>query len=39
MRIAPQQHAEIVKPGDDALELDSVHQKHRYRGLVLANVV
>src|SRR5215469_1010137 len=39
MRVAPQQHAEIVEPGDDALQLHAVDQKDRNRRLVLAHVV
>jgi hypothetical protein len=39
MLVAAQQDAEIVEPGDDALELDSVDQENRHRGLVLTNMV
>ena len=39
MCIAAQQHAEIIKPGDDPLQLDAIHQKHGDRRLVLADVV
>src|SRR5437763_8320253 len=39
MRIAPQQDAEIIKPSDDALQLDTVHQKYRDRRLVLEDMV
>jgi hypothetical protein len=39
MTIAPQQHAEIVKPGDNALQLHSVHEKYGQWRLLLANVI
>ena len=39
MRVAPQQHAEIIKPGDDPLQLYPVDQKDRNRRLVLPDVV
>src|SRR5258708_22184978 len=39
MGVPAQQHAEIVEPGDDALQLHSVYQEHRDRGLVLAHIV
>jgi hypothetical protein len=37
--VATQEHAEIVKPGDDALQLDPVDQKDRDRDLGLADVI
>ena len=39
MPIAPQQHAEIIEPGHDALQLDAVHQEDRERSFVLADMV
>jgi len=39
VRIAPQQHTEIIEPGDDALLLDAIDEKHRHRGFVLADMV
>ena len=39
MTVPPEQDAEIIEPGDDALQLDAVHQKDGERGLVLANVI
>src|SRR5262249_44442429 len=39
MRVTPQQHAEIIEPGDDALKLDAVDEEDRDRSLVLADVV
>src|SRR5215831_2104146 len=39
MRISSEQDREVVKPGHDALQLYAVHQKDRYRHLVLADVV
>ena len=39
MRVAPQQHGEIVEPRDDALQFDAVHQEDGDRGLVLSDVV
>jgi hypothetical protein len=39
MRVAPQQHTEIIEPGDDALKLDPVDEKDRNRRLVFANMV
>src|SRR5271166_2349487 len=39
MRVAPQQHAEIIKPGNNALELDAVDEKHGYRCFVLTHMV
>jgi hypothetical protein len=37
--IAPEQYAEVIEPGDHALQLDPVHQKDREWSLVLADVV
>jgi hypothetical protein len=37
--VPPQQYAEIVEPGDYALQLDAVHQKYRQRRLVLSYVI
>ena len=37
--VAPQEDAEIVEPRDDALKLDAVDEEHRYRDLVLSDVV
>src|SRR5690242_13187135 len=39
MGVAAQQDAEIIEPGDDALELDTVDEEDRDGGLVLADVV
>jgi hypothetical protein len=39
MAIAAQQHREIVKPGDDALQFDAIHQKYRDGRLGFANVI
>src|SRR5690349_8304590 len=39
MRVAAEQDAEIVEPGNDPLELDAVHEKYRNRGLVLPDVI
>src|SRR5215470_5782448 len=39
MRVAPQQHAEVVEPGDDALQLHAVYQEDGDRHFVLADVV
>ena len=39
MPVAAQQYAEIVEPGDNALELDAVDQEYRYWRLVFANIV
>src|SRR6185436_3755668 len=36
MPVAAQENAEIVKPGDDALQLDTVDQKNRQRRFALA---
>src|SRR5690348_16639560 len=37
--VAAQQDAEIVEPGDDALELDAVDEEDRDGGLVLPHIV
>ena len=39
MAVAPQQHAEIVEPGHEALQFDAVDEKNRHRSLGLANVI
>ena len=39
MAVATQQHAEIVEPCHDALQLDSVDEKDRKGSLALTNVV
>jgi hypothetical protein len=39
LAIAAQQHAEVVEPGDHALQLDAVDQEDRHRNLGLADVV
>src|SRR5690349_9912485 len=39
MRIAPEQYAEIVEPGNDALELYAIDEEHGDRSLVLADVI
>jgi len=39
MPVATQQHAEIVEPGDHALQLDAVHQKDGERNFVFADVI
>src|SRR5437763_129148 len=39
MPVASQQHAEIIEPGNDALQLHPIHQEDRERGLVLSDVV
>src|SRR5262249_16453020 len=39
MSVATQQHAKIVKPCHDALQLDSVDEKDRKGSLALTNVV
>ena len=39
MRVAPQQHAEIIKPGDDPLQLYAVDEKDSNRGFVFPDVV
>src|SRR3954462_10671800 len=37
--IAAQQHAKIIEPSDDPLELHSIDQEDRYGDLLLADVV
>src|SRR5262252_6643519 len=37
--VTPQQHAEIIEPSHDPLQLHAVHQEDRERRLVLADVV
>lgn len=37
--VPAQQQAEVVKPGDNALQLDAVDQKNRQRRLGFANVI
>src|SRR6187399_2886115 len=39
MSIAAQQQAEIVEPGDDALQLHAIDEENRQRDLGLANMV
>jgi hypothetical protein len=39
MRVAPQQDAEIVKPGDNPLQFNAIDEKHGNWGLVLPHVV
>jgi hypothetical protein len=39
LSITTQQHAEIVEPSHDALQLNPVHKKYRQWYLVLADVV
>jgi len=39
MAITAQQHREIVKPGNDALQLHAIHQEYRDRRFGFANVV
>jgi hypothetical protein len=39
LRIAPQQQAEVVKPGDNALKFDAVNEKYRHGHLLFANMV
>src|SRR5262249_17536648 len=39
MAIAAQQHAEIIEPRDDALQLYAVHQENGERNFVFADVV
>jgi hypothetical protein len=39
MAVAPEQQAEIVEPGDNALQLDSIDQKDRQWRFGLANVI
>src|SRR5262249_17986858 len=37
--ISPQQHAEVIEPGNDALQLDPVHQEDRERRFAFPNVI
>ena len=37
--VPPQQHAEIIEPGHDALKLHTVNEEDRERRLVLADVI
>src|SRR5271165_7404888 len=39
MCVAAEQHAEIIKPSYNALQLDTIYQKDRDRCLVFPNVV
>jgi hypothetical protein len=39
MVVPAQQNAEIIEPGYDALEFHPIHQKNRYRQLVLSDVI
>src|SRR5215475_1222379 len=39
MPVATQQHAEIIKPCHNALQLDSVNKEDRERSLALSNMV
>src|SRR6478609_3287917 len=39
MTVTPQKHAEIIEPGDDALQLHAVDEENRQRNLLLADVV
>ena len=39
MTVAPKQQAEIVEPGDNPLQLDSIDQKDRQWRLGFANVI
>src|SRR5688572_12970111 len=39
LRIAPKQQAEVVEPGNNALELVPVHEEDRDRDLLLANMI
>jgi hypothetical protein len=39
MSIAAQKHAKIIKPGNDALQLDTIHEKNGKRCLVFANMI
>src|SRR5262249_11480663 len=39
MRIAAQQHREIVEPSHDALQLHAIHEEDRHWHLVLADVI
>jgi hypothetical protein len=37
--VTPQEHAEIVEPGNDTLKFHPVDQEDRYRNLCLADVI
>lgn len=37
MTVAAQQHTEVIKPGDNALQLHSIHQKYGYWRFGFAN--
>src|ERR1041384_6011615 len=37
--VPPQQHAEIIEPGDDALQFHAVHQKDGERNFAFADVI
>ena len=39
MRVATQQHREVIKPRDNASQLHAVDQKNRHGNLMLPNVV
>jgi hypothetical protein len=39
MRIAAQQHAKIIEPGNDPLELYTIDEEHSNGGLVLADMI
>src|SRR5262245_7275933 len=39
MSISSQQHAEVIEPGHDALQLDTVHQKNCERYFTFADVI
>src|SRR5215831_1869992 len=39
MPVAPQQHAEIIEPRDDALEFHAIHQKNGEWNFVFTDVI
>ena len=39
MPIAPQKHAEIIEPSDDALQFHSIDKENRKGSFILANVI
>src|SRR5439155_11822218 len=39
MAVAPQQHAEIIEPGDNALQFHSVHQEDGERSFTFSDVI
>ena len=39
MSVAAEQHAEVVEPSDDALQLDAIDEEDRQGGFLLADVV